>query len=87
MPAQGARSAKADPSSSNAEIGSELKARSEIEADLEMGLGRRSVAEASGFLGSLGKAENPVKIRSPRASAMYSRLPNLIFCSGAKMSI
>jgi hypothetical protein len=80
-------SARAEPWFSDAEIGSELKARSEIRADLELGLEERSEVKDSGSLGPLGQAENPVKIRSPRESATFCRLPNLISYSGAKLSI
>ena len=37
--------------------------------------------------GTLSKIENPVKLGLPRALVTYSRLVNLISCSGEKLSI
>ena len=75
-----------DSRSSDAGVASRLEAGCEVRVDPEIISGRCPEVYASGSASALDKAKKPVKIISPRVSATYSRLPNLIRCSGAKLS-
>ena len=74
----GASLARVDSWSLDTEAVSRLEARLEVKDDPGIALERELKVNASWFSGSSGKAENPVKIRSPRPSATYSMFPNLI---------
>ena len=65
----GVCSAKGDPWFSGAGVGAKLKVRSYPRPTPRTGAGKGSEVKASGLVGSSGEAENPVKIKLPRASA------------------
>ena len=75
-----------DSRSSNTVVASRPEAGCEVRVDPEIISGRCPEVYASGSASALDKAKKPVKIISPRVSATYSRLPNLIRYSGAKLS-